>query len=440
MDAAGGSLESVALTMHIVIIGNGIAGVTAARHIRKLGDHCITMISDESLRPFARTALMYVFMGQLTLKSTQLYEDWFWEKNRIGRVHARVREVNTLRQEVALESGGSVSYDRLVIATGSIPAKPGIPGENLSGVQHLYHLSDLDTLENHVRSTRHAVVLGGGLTGIELVEMLLSRGLQVTFIVRENTFMSRQITAEESSMITRLIREHGVDLRLNSGIREIKGQTCVKSVVLADGTEIPCELLGITIGVSPATGFLSGTDIETGRGILVDDYLCTSVAGIYAAGDCAQLRAPAPARGAVEPLWYTARAMGECAAHNVCGVATVYEQRIWYNSARFFDTEYQIYGHVPAITPDGIRSLYWEHKSGRKSVRINYEAETGSVTGFQTVGIRYRQEVCEQWIHARKPVSAVLTELAKANFDPEFSRRYEAEIGMFFQQQTAGKP
>lgn len=440
MDATGRSLESVALNMHIVIIGNGIAGVTAARHIRKLSNHRITMISDETWQPFARTALMYIFMGQLTLKSTQLYEDWFWEKNRIGRVLARVKEVSPVRQEVILENGESVSYDQLVIATGSVPAKPGIPGEHLSGVQQLYHLNDLSALETRIKTTRHAVVLGGGLTGVELVEMLLSRNIQVTWVVRESGFMSGQITPEEGSMITRLMTEHGVNLHLNSEIREIKGEACVKSVVLTDGTELPCEMVGITIGVKPAKGLLSGTNIQTDRGILVDENLRTSVAGIYAAGDCAQLRTPAPARHAVEPLWYTARAMGECVAQNVCGVATVYQQGIWYNSARFFDTEYQIYGQVPAVTPDGIRSLYWEHKSDRKSVRINYNVATGSVTGFQTMGIRYRQPVCEQWIQANTPVSVVLAELARANFDPEFSSRYEAEIVVFFQQQITGKP
>ena len=440
MDAAGGGLEPAALTMHIVIIGNGIAGVTAARHIRKLSDHRITMISDETMQPFSRTALMYVFMGQLKQESTHLYEEWFWDKNRIGRVCARVRVVQPANRLVLLDNGAAVSYDRLIVATGSLPAKSGVPGEGLPGVQHLYHLNDLDTLEHYVKSTRHAVVVGGGLTGIELVEMLLSRNIRVTFLVRETGFMSKQITPEESSMVARIIREHGADLRLNTALKEIKGENRVASVVTTDDDEIPCELAGITIGVSPAVGFLACTGIETDRGILVDENLATSVAGIYAAGDCAQLRAPAPARRAVEPLWYTARAMGEVAARNICGGAVPYIQGIWCNSARFFDTEYQIYGCVPAITPDDMRSLYWEHRSGRKSVRINYETATGVVAGIQTMGIRYRQQVCEQWIGERAHITNVLAGLQRANFDPEFSRRYEAEIAASFQHQTAEKP
>lgn len=129
MDAAGGGLEPAALTMHIVIIGNGIAGVTAARHIRKLSDHRITMISDETMQPFSRTALMYVFMGQLKQESTHLYEEWFWDKNRIGRVCTRVREVQPANRLVLLDNGAAVSYDRLIVATGSLPAKSGVPGK-----------------------------------------------------------------------------------------------------------------------------------------------------------------------------------------------------------------------------------------------------------------------------------------------------------------------
>lgn len=425
--------------MHVVIIGNGIAGTTAARHIRKLSDCRITMISDECRQPFSRTALMYVFMGQLKLESTYLYEEWFWEKNRIARVQARVREVNPAARNITLNDGEVISWDKLIIATGSRPAQTGVPGENLPGVQHLYHLHDLDTLNRMCRGVKQAVVVGGGLTGIELVEMLLSKGIKVTFLVRETGFMSRQLTKEESDMAGRIIREHGVELRTGAHLREIRGNSRVESVITDDGTEIPCELAGITIGVTPETGFLAGTGIETATGVLVDEYLQTSARDVYAAGDCAELRTPAPARRAVEPLWYTARAMGETVARNVCGYPAPYHQGIWHNAARFFDTEYQIYGQVPATTPPGVRSLYWEHASRKKSVRVNYDLATGAVTGFQTMGIRYRQQVCEHWIDTGTHISDALNNLSKANFDPEFYRRHESEIVSLFQQYLSEK-
>ncbi len=423
--------------MHVVIIGNGIAGTTAARHIRKLSDCRITMISDESWQPFSRTALMYIFMGKLKLESTYLYEDWFWDKNRIDRIQARVREVNPAAKNITLGDGSVLSWDKLILATGSRPVKIGVPGENLPGVQHLYHLSDLDALNRLSRGVECAVVAGGGLTGVELAEMLVSRGIRVTFLVREKSLMARQLTPEESNMAGRIIREHGVDLRFGTQIREIRGNGRVESVVTNDGLEIPCGLVGITAGVAPETGFLYGTGIETDSGVLVDEYLRTSVKDIYAAGDCAELRTPAPARRAVEPLWYTARAMGETVARNVCGNPEPYCQGIWYNSARFFETEYQIYGQVPATTPSGITSLYWEDSSGKKSVRINYDTATGAVTGFQTMGTRYRQQVCEHWIATGTHISGVLKNLSRANFDPEFYRRFEAEISLLFQQKIA---
>jgi NADPH-dependent 2,4-dienoyl-CoA reductase/sulfur reductase-like enzyme len=251
--------------------------------------------------------------------------------------------------------------------------------------------------------------------------------------------MSRQLTKEESDMAGRIIREHGVELRTGAHLREIRGNSRVESVITDDGTEIPCELAGITIGVTPETGFLAGTGIETATGVLVDEYLQTSARDVYAAGDCAELRTPAPARRAVEPLWYTARAMGETVARNVCGYPAPYHQGIWHNAARFFDTEYQIYGQVPAITPPGVRSLYWEHASRKKSVRVNYDLATGAVTGFQTMGIRYRQQVCEHWIDTGTHISDALNNLSKANFDPEFYRRHESEIVSLFQQYLSEK-
>ena len=131
----------------VVIIGNGIAGITAARHIRKNSNAAITVISSETPHFFSRTALMYVYMGHMTFEHTKPYEDWFWEKNRIGLVQDHVKQIDTEKKQLFLDQSAPISFDKLIIATGSKPSFHQWPGQELKGVQGLYHKRDLDLLE-----------------------------------------------------------------------------------------------------------------------------------------------------------------------------------------------------------------------------------------------------------------------------------------------------
>lgn len=417
--------------MNVVIIGNGIAGTNAARFIRKRGNHDITLISEESLQPFSRTALMYVYMGHLQLAATRLYEDWFWEKNRIQRVLGTVGRVDVAGRYLEMADGARHPYDVLIIASGSKPVKFGWPGQDLDGVQGLYHLQDLESMERHTqRGLQRAVVAGGGLIGIEMVEMLHARNIPVTFLVRERSFSETVLPPEESAMVNRHLREHGIDLRLETELDTIvdNGHGRVGAVTTKQGERIDCGFVGLTVGVQPNIEFLRGSGIKCHRGVLVDEYLASSQPGVYAIGDCAELRQPAPGRRPIEAVWYTGRMMGQTVAATICGEKTAYQPRLWFNSAKFFDIEYQVYGDIPARIPESIASLYWEHAAGKKSIRINYETSTGAVTGFNLMGIRYRHAVCEKWILERTGVETVLQQLALANFDPEFFPAYERHL------------
>lgn len=169
---------------HIVIIGNGIAGVTAARHIRKKSDKQITIVSAETKYFFSRTALMYVYMGHMKFEHTQPYENWFWDKNNIALKEGLVTKVHTDNSNIEFASGEILAYDKLIIATGSKPNKFGWPGQDLEGVIGMYHKQDLEKLEQLApdnKACNRAVIVGGGLIGIELAEMLRSRKYQLLF-------------------------------------------------------------------------------------------------------------------------------------------------------------------------------------------------------------------------------------------------------------------
>jgi NAD(P)H-nitrite reductase large subunit len=187
----------------VVIIGNGISGITCARHLRKLSNYDITVISAESKYFFSRTALMYIYMGHMKEEHTRPYENHFWEQNRIGLLQKKVATVHPHENYILLESGEQIRYDYLVLATGSRSNKFGWPGQDLKGVQGLYNLQDLETMEQYTSGIKHAAVVGGGLIGIETVEMLLSRNIHVHFLVRENSFWNLVMPPDESEMINK---------------------------------------------------------------------------------------------------------------------------------------------------------------------------------------------------------------------------------------------
>jgi len=161
--------------MKIAIIGNGISGITAARHIRKLSSHDIVVISSETDHFYSRTALMYIYMGHMGYKETKPYEDWFWEKNRISLKRAYVEFIDVNNKSLTTKVGETIAYDKLILATGSASNFFGWPGQDLDGVQGLYNYQDLELLEKNSHNIKRAVIVGGGLIGIELAEMLHSR-------------------------------------------------------------------------------------------------------------------------------------------------------------------------------------------------------------------------------------------------------------------------
>ncbi len=415
---------------HICIIGNGIAGITAARHIRKLSDHKITVISAESKYFYSRTALMYVYMGHMKLEHTQPYENWFWDKNRIELIQNQVESIDFKANKIHIKDNESISYDELVIATGSKPNMFGWPGQHLAGVQGLYSIQDLEKMESTTKNIKSAVIVGGGLIGVEMAEMLISRKIKVTFLARESNFWDNVLPMEEGRLTEREIKKHGVDLRLNTEITEIVDDENgnVKAVKTKQDETILTEFVGLTVGVSPNITFLKNTDLEVNRGILVDENLRTNLKNVYAIGDCVEHITPPDGRRNIEQIWYTGKIMGETLAKTLTGNISKYEPGIFYNSAKFFDIEYSVYGNINPKLMEGEDSFYWENKEGNKCLRINYATDNQVITGIHAFGIRLRQSVCIAWIRDKKRLDEVLVEIEKANFNPEFTKNYFKEI------------
>lgn len=424
---------------HIVIIGNGISGITAARNIRKCSNDNITVISGETEHFFSRTALMYIYMGHMKYENTKPYEDWFWKKNKIELVKDYVEKVDSESKKLILRNRGNFKYDILIIASGSKSNKFGWPGQDLKGVQGLYSFQDLELMEQNSKGVKHAVIVGGGLIGIEMAEMLLTRKIGVTILVRENEFWSNVLPIQEANLISRHVRSHHVDLRLNVELKEIQsdGNGKVKSIVTNKGETIDCQFVGLTVGVSPNIDFLKGSNIATKRGVLVNEFLETNVPDVYALGDCVERKYDLPGRRNIEQVWYTGRMMGEVVAQTITGEKTKYEPGPWFNSAKFFDIEYQTYGNVWNELKSNEMEFYWEHVSGVKCVHVVWDKITNQFLGINTFGIRMRHECFDIWLREKRSIDFVIEHLAEANFDPEFFSRHEDEIVSEYKKVTS---
>ena len=428
---------------HIVIIGNGISGVTTARHIRKASNHKITIISAETDHFFSRTAIMYIYMGHMKYEHTKPYEDYFWEKNRIDLKRAYVEQIDHENKQLELSGGETMEYDKLVLAVGSKPNKFGWPGQDLDGVQGLYSYQDLEKLEANAPNKKicnRAVVVGGGLIGIEMVEMLRTREIPVTFLVREDSFWDGVLPPGESAMLNRHIKSHHVDLRLGFNLDAIlpdeNGR--VRAVTIKEtGEELACNVVGLTAGVTPNIDFLKDSGIETDKGIKVNPMLETNIKDIYAIGDCAEQHEGINGRRPIEAVWYTGRMMGEALAQTLCGNPTPYNPGHWFNSAKFMDIEYQTYGWVFAEPKEGNIHFHWIHEDDDKCITIEMEEATRKFLGINNFGIRMRHEVFDRWLTEERSTDYVIEHLQEANFDPEFYTHFEQDIKAAYRKEFA---
>ena len=429
------------MRQHIVLIGNGISGITCARNVRKQSNDDITVISSETEHFYSRTALMYVYMGHMKYEHIKPYEDWFWNKNRIQLVKDHVTSIDTESKKLSLQSGKKINYDKLVIAAGSKSNMPQYPGINLKGVQGLYGMPDVEMMLENTKGIKRAVIVGGGLIGIEMVEMLLSKNIHVTFLIRENVYWNSVLPKEEATLVTKHIKEHFVDLRTGTELKEIKGDSNgnVTCVITNKGEEISCGFVGIAVGVSPNISFLEGSGIETDKGVLVNEFFETNIPDVYSIGDCVQYRNPLPGRKAIEQVWYTGRIHGETLGQTLVGKRTRYNPGPWFNSAKFFDIEYQTYGKVDTKPNEEESSFYWEHPDGRICFRAVYNKADETIIGFNALGMRLNHNLCDRWLQEKRKIDDVMANLHQLNFDPEFFDKHEKAILASYNQQTGNK-
>ena len=416
--------------MKLIIIGNGVAGISCALEARKRDAACeITVVSGETDYFFSRTALMYSFMDRMTRRDLEPYERDVYEHQRIELVRDWVVDFDHFSKEIQFKSGKRQSYDKLVFALGAAPVKIPWKGVDyskpsvLSGVVNFVSMQDLEACEKLVPGAQQAVVVGGGLVGIELAESLAHHGIAVTFLIREPHFFPVALGSQEAARVCVEMRLHGIEVLFEEEIAEVEEDANgrVKGVRTNKGTLLAAQILGVCVGVKPNVDFLKSvkTPPALARGILVNENLETSMPGVFACGDCAEIQLPNSDKLLLETIWYSAKRQGTMVGKNIFGKPQAYVPPTFFNSSKFFELEYTTAGEVTRVPPESVSS-YLEIPARNASLRIVHL--NNKVIGFNALGARFDHELLCLWIEEERTPEYCLKNLKKAQFDVEFGR------------------
>jgi NAD(P)H-nitrite reductase large subunit len=321
-----------------VIIGNGVAAINAAEAVRAHGDRTpITILTDQECAFYSRPCLYYIMLGRIQWEDAWGRPDRFYRDHGIAlRCGTQVSCVNAEGHTVEVRGHGPISYSRLLLATGTRGRMLPWAEERLRGIVTLNTLVDVSNITGLLRNSARAVVVGGGLTSIELVEVCRHWGVPTTFIMRGDRFLDAQLNEEEAELIQRRLRGDGVEVLTREEVQSVRGRGGrVSLVVMRSGREIPCDIVGCTVGVTPNRELAEAAGGEIDRGIVVDDGMRTTLPDVFAAGDVAQVRRPDGSAAPSEMLWYVAADMGRVAGANMAGGDEHYHPRVFLNVSEF---------------------------------------------------------------------------------------------------------
>ncbi len=299
---------TMARQLSYLIIGNGIAGVTAAEILRaEDATSSLTIIADDPFPVYYRPALKDYLAGRVSEGKLWARPSTLYREQRIRFVPGRVAGINTLKHFVQLQNGKQIGYDKLLLANGARPRQLACPGLGLAGVTTLRSVADYREVLRRLSSASRIVVCGSGTLALESAEALHQRGYEVTHLLRYHALWSEVLDATASDLVLQEERRAGVDVRTGEAIRQIVGRNGqVSEVITSSGAHIPCDLILVAIGIEPVIDFIQASGIACGRGVKVDAAMRTSAADIYAAGDVIETTDSLTGRTRVLGQWYPA--------------------------------------------------------------------------------------------------------------------------------------
>lgn len=321
-----------------VIVGAGLAGAKAAEALRERGfDGRLVLIGEEPRRPYERPDLSkHCLVGEKPTEELYVHSSDFYAEQEIELLTGtRVTGLDPGSKSVQLAAGPALRYDALLLATGAAPRGLPVPGAGLPGVVTLRTMEDSEDLQARIRASSHVIVIGVGWIGCEVAAAARTLGADVTMIAPDALPLARVLGAELGAMYRDVHAEHGVRLRLQTGVEAIVGSTEAEGVRTDVGDVVPGDLVVVGIGAAPRIELATAAALTVDDGVLVDEYLRTSDPAIFAAGDVARAWHPRYGKGIRVEHWANALNQGPAAAANMLGEQAAYTKRPYFYSDQY---------------------------------------------------------------------------------------------------------
>lgn len=333
------------------IIGSGAAGIAAAEAIRREDSKSkIQVITNDPYGYYSRPGLAYLLSGEVPQEQLFPFKQEYFRERNIQLVYGSVQFIQPDQHQFSISNGLKIQYDRLLLSTGAAASMPRVPGIELQGVVKLDNMEDADRILKNARKARTAVVIGGGITALELAEGLAVNGIKVHYFLRRERYWSDVLDEVESKIVENRLIQDGVKIHYNTELDEIIGKkgkvTGVRARQHQKPVQVDCQMVAFAIGIKPKLELAIQAGINTQRGVIVDEGLHTSQADIFAAGDVAQIYDRLSGEYLLDSLWRPAVEQGWVAGLNMAGGNYSYEKKYPFNVTRLGGLITTIIGRV----------------------------------------------------------------------------------------------
>lgn len=400
-----------------VIVGNGIAGVSAAETIRRMDPHAsIVLIAGETFRPYSRPMISMVLEGAVGPDRLPIRPESFYQSLNIeAAVGEWVRNVDVENREVETDRGRKFPYDRLLIATGADPRPVNVPGRDLANIFFMRTEAHVQGMLKALAGAKRALVLGGGLVGFKAAYGLLHRGIKVRLLIRSGYPLSMQVDEHAGKMLLGELEDNGLEVQVGAEVAAFEGNGRVCEAVLSDGTRLQCDMVVIGKGVTPAVSFLPREKVRVDLGIVVDDHLETSCPGVFAAGDVAEHFDIARRSRWVNAIWPVAAEQGRLAGMNMAGRKVPYAGSLSRNVIRLFGMDVLTAGLVNPPEDGTLRIL--SHHDGRTNRYRRLVFREDRLVGLVMVNGIEQGGVLMSLIHQQIPIRVKGERLLSPSFN-----------------------
>ncbi len=371
--------------MKHIILGNSAAGFSAATQIRELNkEDQVIIISKETTPIYAKIMLPYYIGNDIDREKLFLKDLNFYDNKDIELILGkRAQFIDVEKSQVILDDSSTYVYDKLLIAIGGIPFVPPVENLKLVDSYTISNLSDADKIKERAKKGENALIVGCGLTGVEMAFALSKLGMNVTLVERGNKILPMLLSNNASNIMAKYLERAGITIRLNTTLDAVEPHDIENRGILSDGSKLPFDMLIFAIGSRPNISIVEGSPIEVSRGILVNEYMKTSVPNIFAAGDIAEPQFSSQPGFVSSYIWPNAMAQGKCAANNMLGYNVPFDTSSFHNTVQLKDVPFYSVGLIHP-TQSG-----YEVKSRRDDDLAIYKrvvTKDGLIYGVQMIG------------------------------------------------------